>query len=381
MLYIRYLYRLQRGICPSNVPQMSITIRYKKITGSRSSIYLDSPALNPRKKYLGEFVYDKPKTNKEKEHNRNIMAVVEQVKFDLETKLRNSKHRIIEDRSGEDFVKYFEWWMKNINPSDPRKAIAVLNKFKSYLQREGKRVVYGYQITEQLCEDFAAYLKKELNGSSPRTYWVKFKTCLKRAYKDSLIPFNPRDLIINLPVDNAITKPLLNEDEIKLLASATTENKIVKQAYFVSLLVGFDFATIKQLEPSHFDMGSNEICYERSKVERNRRKPMSSSVRSIIEERLRVTSPGEKMFPIGSYNGCMKTLRAMARRVGITKKITWHSARHSFATNLLKKDVDIRIISDLLDHKDLKTTMRYTEVVNVMRIKALEKLDDVMLSE
>ena len=48
---------------------------------------------------------------------------------------------------------------------------------------------------------------------------------------------------------------------------------------------------------------------------------------------------------------------------------------------LLKKDVDIRIISDLLDHKDLKTTMRYAEVFKANRIKALDKLDEVTLSD
>ena len=360
---------------------MKVAIRYKKITGGRSSIYLDSPALTPRKKYLGEFVYDKPKTASEKEHNRNIMQIVEHVKFELEIKIRNSKHRIAEDRTGEDFVKYYIEWQETINKSNPRRARSVLLQLQAFLEHQKKRKLLGHQITKQLCEDFAFYLKSKLNGESPRTYFTKFKQCLKRAYADKVIEINPRDITVSLPVDNAIKKPLLSEDEIKLLATAKTENTVVKHAFFVSLLMGFDFTTVKTLTSHHIDLTRNEIIYERSKVERGRRKPMTESVRKIIESRMKVVEPGEPLFKMGSWNGAMDTMRAMARRVGITKKFTWHSARHSFATNLLEKEVDIRVISDLLDHKNLKTTMRYTEVGNKIRRKALERLDEIELSD
>lgn len=358
---------------------MKVAIRYKKITGGRSSIYLDSPGLNPRKKYLGEFVFDAPKTIKEKEHNRNIMAVVEQVKFDLETKLRNSKHRIIEDRTGEDFVKYYIEWKNTVNRSNPRRAQSVLNKLQEFLVEKRKGRLLGYQITQEFCEDFAYYIKSKTNGETPRTYFQKFKQCLKRAYKEKVIEINPRDIEVRLASDNAIKKPLLNEEEIKLLAQAPTSNNVIKQAYFVSLLMGFDFATIKSLKPKHIDLARNEIIYERSKVERGRRKVMPTSVFKIIESRLKEVLPDDFLFNIGTWEGAIKSIRASAKAVGIDKKITWHSARHSFATNLLVKEVNLRVIADLLDHKSLKNVMRYTDVVNSSRIKALEKLDDIDL--
>lgn len=57
-----------------------------------------------------------------------------------------------------------------------------------------------------------------------------------------------------------------------------------------------------------------------------------------------------------------KSIRAAAKRAGIDKRVTAHTFRHSFATELRKKGYDIRTIQELLGHKDVRTTMIYTHV-------------------
>lgn len=63
-------------------------------------------------------------------------------------------------------------------------------------------------------------------------------------------------------------------------------------------------------------------------------------------------------------SGLQKAVREAARLAGITKQVGCHTFRHSFATHLLQNGYDIRTIQELLGHKDVKTTMIYTHVLN-----------------
>jgi len=68
------------------------------------------------------------------------------------------------------------------------------------------------------------------------------------------------------------------------------------------------------------------------------------------------------------YRGNLqKAVKAAVKRAEISKRITIHTLRHSFATHLLEKGYDIRTIQDLLGHTDLRTTMVYTHVASKNR--------------
>ena len=73
---------------------------------------------------------------------------------------------------------------------------------------------------------------------------------------------------------------------------------------------------------------------------------------------------GEKLRHHTHPSNIQKAVRQAARRAGVDKPVSPHTFRHCFATHLLQNGYDIRTVQELLGHKDVRTTMIYTHVLN-----------------
>jgi site-specific recombinase XerD len=77
-------------------------------------------------------------------------------------------------------------------------------------------------------------------------------------------------------------------------------------------------------------------------------------------------------------SGLQKAVKRAAHRAGIDKRVTCHTLRHSFATTMLENGINIRMLQELMGHADVKTTERYTHVMDkdISRLTSpLEGLD------
>ncbi len=95
-------------------------------------------------------------------------------------------------------------------------------------------------------------------------------------------------------------------------------------------------------------------------------------------------TPGSERMLFAGYRGKHLSARQLsrlfleaAREAGITKRVTLHTLRHSFATHLLERGVDIRVIQALLGHSKLTTTARYARVATGMIAAVGSPLDDL----
>lgn len=85
------------------------------------------------------------------------------------------------------------------------------------------------------------------------------------------------------------------------------------------------------------------------------------------------------IFDLPSFESATKSLRYWVKSAGIDKRITWHSARHSFATNILINGANIKTVASLLGHSDLTYVERYTRVIDTLKEEAINSLPELKL--
>ena len=175
---------------------------------------------------------------------------------------------------------------------------------------------------------------------------------------------------------------VLSQEEVARLLEAAPSLKY-KAALSVAYGAGLRVSEVANLKVSDIDSGRMMLRVEQGKGQRDRYVMLSPQLLELLRDWWRAARPPVWRFP-GQNPINPITPRQLNRAVtaakdlaGISKRVSPHTLRHSFATHLLEQGVDIRVIQVLLGHAKLETTALYTRVaVNTVRdIKSpLERL-------
>jgi len=182
---------------------------------------------------------------------------------------------------------------------------------------------------------------------------------------------------------------VLSPDEAKTLLAAA---RSLKARVMLSLGYGCGLRAgeVVRLKVKHIDRAQNVIRIEQSKGRKDRNVMLSEEALDLLGQWWKVrprrydaglaTSecwlfPGTRAGQPMSPRQLNRLFHQAATAAGITKAVTLHGLRHSFATHLLERGIDIRIIQTLLGHDKLNTTARYTRVATGMIAKIKSPLD------
>ena len=168
----------------------------------------------------------------------------------------------------------------------------------------------------------------------------------------------------------------LTEKEMKDLIKACSEH--LKPIVMMALYTGMRKGEILNLQWHDIDFGNKTITVKKSKNNEIRTLPIHNILYSILKA-YRNGNDGQAVF-INS-NGCqlgdIKRSFTTALKKANIKDFRFHDLRHTFASHLVMKNTDIRTVQELMGHKDIRMTMRYSHLSNAHLKQAVSRLIDV----
>jgi site-specific recombinase XerD len=164
---------------------------------------------------------------------------------------------------------------------------------------------------------------------------------------------------------------VLSVEEVTLLLHAASAPKY-KAAFATAYGAGLRVSEVVALKVGDIDSERMLLRVERGKGGKDRHAMLSPQLLDLLRawwregrrRSLLLLFPGRNPVEPLSARQLGRVIRAAAQAAGITKRVSPHTLRHSFATHLLEQGVDIRVIQTLLGHAKLDTTALYTRVAN-----------------
>jgi site-specific recombinase XerD len=176
---------------------------------------------------------------------------------------------------------------------------------------------------------------------------------------------------------------ILSPDEVVRFLEAVPSLKS-RAALTTAYAAGLRVSEAVSLKVGDIDSDRMLLQVRHGKGAKDRTVMLSVQLLDILRTYWRLTRPTDWLFPGRGERPIDVTVlhaacRSATKAAGLTKKVSVHTLRHSFATHLLESGVDIRIIQVLLGHNSLSTTARYTQVATTTIASAQSPLDRLTL--
>jgi len=252
--------------------------------------------------------------------------------------------------------------------------------------------IYLKQINYQFITEFEDFLRhvKPKKGQRPcgsngtMKHLERLKKLLNLAIKLEWLDKNPfRSYAFKFEKND---RQFLTEGELQKLEGTIFKSESlerVKDMFLFSCYSGLSYIDLKELTTHHIVKGMDGkdwIYTKRVKTEQSVKIPLLRSAKDILNKYLELPLANDRMiFPVISNQKINKYLKNIVQSIDVRKKITFHSARHTFATTVtLSNGVPIETVSKILGHSKLSTTQIYARVLENKLSSDITKLDQIL---
>lgn len=287
------------------------------------------------------------------------------------------------ERSKCNFVEFFRHVIRTRHKNSSNSII--LNWERSLVNLiafVGKDEIPFSAINVKMIEGFGQYLlnapqggKKAgiLSQNTASTYFAVFKAALKQAFIDGYLTTDLAAKVKGIKNKESRREHLTNE-ELNQLAATPCDNPLLKRAALFSALTGMRHSDIQKLKWSEVEQTSTgvRLNFTQKKTKGVEYMPISEQAYWLCGERRDADRLVFEGLPNPSW--ISKPLERWIKSAGITKHITFHCFRHTYATLQLAGGTDIYTVSKMLGHTNVRTTQVYAKVIDEKKEKAAETI-------
>lgn len=387
-----------------------VTLRFRMLNTRKETLYLDYyPGIQNsktgklmRREYLGmyvvplakcngELITNKDGTYKYTEDDNETIRLAEIIRNNRQNELNKAEiyteaeAEILraKERSKGDFLQYFLQQANEKKESNHQSWLSALKHLQAYtLKSDNSKIKRFCDIDLLWCERFRDYLlsiqsnrsdKVTLSNNTAAAYFIKFKVALKAAYKYGYLS---KDINTDLKSiqEKETRREFLTLDELKNLVNTPCTNSILKRAALFSALTGLRHSDIRKLRWGEIteNDGKYTIKYIIQKTSKYDELPISDQAIQLCGDR---KNPTDLVFDGLVYSAyANKALAQWLGAAGITRNVTFHCFRHTFATLQLANGTQITTIQKMLGHKNIGTTLVYAKTLEEAKREAANKI-------
>ncbi|MBO2545718.1 site-specific integrase [Salegentibacter sp. BDJ18] len=261
---------------------------------------------------------------------------------------------------------------------------------ENYIKKEYKTSdIPVKDVNLKFITGFEYYLKTERNcaHNSAIKYVTNFKKIIRIALSNEWITKDPfQNWKGKLKI---VDREFLTEGELQALISKEIKNErlgLIKDIFTFSCFTGLSYAEVKKLSEKDVVIGIDGkrwIKTKRTKTKTRCSVPILPVAEAILEKYSSHPKVSEKrLLPIFSNQKTNAYIKEIADLCGINKNLTFHLARHTFATTVtLSNGVPIESVSKMLGHKNLQTTQHYAKILDKKVSDDMAVLKDHLISK
>ena len=354
-----------------------VTLNEKPLKDGGSSLYLNYTIDGVRhKEYLQMYIVV-PRTKLDRLQNEETMKTALAIKAKRIVELQNGKAGF--DRAKHKDMLLTDYLSRRIDyylQRDSKSYSQHLEKIIRWLNNWGGRMTLKGADKQQILS-WCKFMKDGgLADTTIRGYFETLGTQFRAAVRDELIDVSPFDRMdkVEKPERVEVEREFLTMAELRKLAATKTQSDLVRRAFLFSCFTGLRASDIRKLDWSNITKTDTGwlLSIRQTKTKGMVYIPLSDNAISVLPT---IHPKNGKVFDRLPHEVTVnETVRNWVKRAGITKHISFHCARHTYATLLLTSGVDIYTVMKLLGQKDVRVTQIYAKIVDELKVNAVNAI-------